>query len=112
MFIDPALPREGDLYKRITVAGHTFELRYGYYEERERDICPPVVIFPDLVTYPAYCPDDFPLVTQIQDACECYINSNGSPENWCGDCLHFSGQNPEIGICRCEQQKLTLSGGK
>lgn len=103
MFNDPVLPREGELYKRITVAGHTFELRYGYYEERERSLCPPVVIFPDLATYPVYCPDGFPLVTQIQDACRHYQCGSDSPEHWCGDCLHFSGEHSEIGICRCKQ---------
>lgn len=112
MFNDPTLPREGDLYKRITVAGHTFELRYGYYEDHERQLCPPVVIFPDLTASNIYCPEGYPLVTQIQDPCEHYKNNTGYPENWCGDCDHFSGEHPEIGICRCEQQKSTLSGGR
>lgn len=111
MFIDPAMPREGDLYKRITVAGHTFELRYGYYEEHERALCPPVVIFPDLIAEKVYCPNGHPLVTQIQDVCEYYINTSDFSENWCGDCDHFFGEYPEIGICRCEHHKSPLSGG-
>lgn len=112
MFNALNLPREGDLYKRITVAGHTFELRYGYYEDNERELCPPVVIFPDLMSQRLYCRDGYPLVTQIQDICEYYKSNTDHPENWCGDCDHFSGEHPEIGICRCEQQKISLLGGK
>lgn len=105
MFNDPGLPQEGALYKRITVAGHTFELLYGYYEEYERELCPPVVIFPDLIASPLYCKDGYPLVTQIQDSCEHYTAANGCEDNWCGDCDHFSGEHPEIGICRCEHRR-------
>lgn len=111
MFSDLAFPREGDLYKRITVAGHTFELKYGYYEEHERALCPPVVIFPDLVTYPVYCREGYPLVTQIQDTCEHYTATGDSAENWCGDCERFYSEHPEIGICRCDQKKRLYSGG-
>lgn len=105
MYHDPALPREGDVYKRLTVAGHFFELRYGYYEEHERTLCPPVVIFPDLTAACVHSPEGYPLVTQIQDACEHYIHSGSFPEHWCGDCAHFTGEHREIGICRCEHKK-------
>lgn len=99
-------PREGDLYKALTVAGHSFELRYGYYEEQERAYCPPVVIFPDLSSAPLHCEDGHPLVTQIQDPCE-HFTTTQEGEGWCGDCIHFSGEHREIGICRCKQrQKL------
>lgn len=111
MFTDPATPREGDLYKQISIAGHTFELRYGYYEEHERALCPPVVVFPDLLSKTVYCPEGFPLVTQIQDTCKYYSNTSHFPENWCGDCTYFFGEHPEIGICRCEYRKSTQSGG-
>lgn len=103
---EPDIPREGALYKQITVAGHAFELRYGYYQAQEREICPPVVIFPDLTQNKKYCPDGNPLVTQIQDPCEYYRSLSTPPENWCGDCCHFSSQHPEIGICRCKNHKL------
>lgn len=98
------LPREGDLYKVVTIAGHTFELRYGYYEEHERLICPPVVIFPDLISDPRFCPDGHPLVTQIQDACEHYTAGSGE-ENWCGGCAHFCSDQKEIGICKLPEMR-------
>lgn len=105
MIPDPMTPREGDIYKAFTVAGHPFELRYGYYDDRERASCPPVVIFPDLLAAPLFCPEGYPLVTQIQDPCPHYSAAPGREEVWCGDCTHFSGQEPEIGICRCEHRK-------
>lgn len=112
MFTDPNSPREGMLYKRITVEGHTFELRYGYYRAQERMLCPPVVIFPDLTVDKKYCPKGHPLVTQIQDPCEHYRAVSAPPENWCGDCSYFFGQHPEIGICRCDHHKIILTGGE
>lgn len=111
MLDTPAQPREGALHKRITVAGHTFELRYGYYQERERGLCPPVVLFPDLAAQRVYSPEGYLLVTQVQDACEHYCATIAPPENWCGDCTYFSGEHPEIGICRCAQHKLPQIGG-
>ena len=111
MFGDPVAPREGDLYKRITVAGHSFELRYGYYEEHERALWPPVVIFPDLSASSVYSAEGFLLVTQIQDACEHYLNPGDLPENWCGDCLYYQSEHPEIGVCQCPQNKLSSFGG-
>lgn len=113
---DSMIPREGDLYKTFSVAGHTFELRYGYYEDHERQLCPPVVLFPDLIATPLYCQEGYPLVTQIQDPCEHYSTALGREERWCGDCSHFSSEHPEIGLCRCPENKKPLlnseKGGK
>ncbi len=105
-------PREGDLYKRVTVAGHQFELRYGYYEEQERLSYPPVVLFPDLSEGLLHCEKGYPLVTQVQDPCEFYCPKKGAPDNWCGDCSHYEAEHREIGICRCEhRRKLSEEGG-
>ena len=43
--------RDGDLYKTVTVHGKTFELRYGYYEEYEREslFSEPIPIYPDFL---------------------------------------------------------------
>lgn len=104
MMTDPLIPREGELYKTLTIAGHSFELRYGYYEEREKAFCPPVLIYPDLVAAPLFAPDGSALVTQIQDPCPHFELAAGREEKWCGDCIHFDGPHPEIGICRCEHR--------
>lgn len=104
-------PREGDLYKRLEVAGHHFELRYGYYEDHERQLCPPVVIFPNLHDAPRYTADGYPLVTQVQDPCEHYCAIDDQESNWCSDCAHYSGEYREISICRCEHRRSTPQTG-
>ena len=105
MFSQLYAPSEGELYKELTVGGHYFEMRYGYYEERDRDKCPPVVIWPDLSDGKKRCQEGYPLVTQVQDPCPYYSPTEGSKDQWCGDCIHYTGQHREIGICRCEQRK-------
>lgn len=107
MRTDRASPKEGDLYKAFAVAGHPFELRYGYYDEQERPHCPPVVIFPDLLAAPLYHSDGHPLVTQIQEPCEHFVTAKDREEDWCGDCIHFSSEHREIGICLCDHRKRT-----
>lgn len=94
---------EGKLYKKLTVAGHEFELRYGYYSERERELCPPVVLFPDLRANPLFAEDGHPLVTQIQDPCHHF--SPIGEEAWCGECAYFGAEETEIGTCRCPDNK-------
>lgn len=106
VFYEHTIPREGELYKEITLAGHTFQLRYGYYEEHERLLCSPVVIFPDLITNPVYDPMGYPLVTQIQEVCPHYDSIDSCGENWCGDCRYFQSEHPELGVCRCEENKI------
>lgn len=107
-----SVPKEGQIYKSLTVGGHDFELKYGYYESHERELCPPVVIFPDLHRTPRYSPEGYPLVTQIQDPCRHYKEQSQAGEHWCGDCFYFTGEHREIGICRCPAHRLTVEGGK
>lgn len=111
MWAEPLIPNEGDLYKAFSVCGHEFELRYGYYEEHERSICPPVVIWPDLSDGEKRSAEGFPLVTQVQDPCEHYTPREGREDNWCGDCVYYTGEHREIGVCRCIQRKMPQAGG-
>lgn len=111
MWSEHQSPNEGELYKALTVGGHDFELRYGYYEERERSLCSPVVIWPDLSDGKKRCGEGFPLVTQVQDPCEHYAPKEGREDNWCGDCIYFTGEHREIGVCRCIQRKAPHAGG-
>ena len=105
MFSQFSAPNEGDLYKELTVGGHDFQMRYGYYEECDRMQCQPVVIWPDLSDGQKRSEDGYPLVTQVQDPCEHYTPTAGSQDYWCGDCIYYTGQHREIGICRCEHRK-------
>lgn len=113
MWAEYPTPREGDLYKALTVEGHVFELRYGYYDERERHVCPPVVIWPDLTDGSKRSLEGCPLVTQVQDSCPYYTPTQGREDHWCGDCVYYSGDHREIGICRCEARRSKkLCGGE
>jgi len=96
------LPREGDIHEIVQVGGHSFTIRYGYYDESERHTTDPIPIYPCFLTEPHYTDEGFPLVTRIQDACEHYFAGEGNQgDGWCADCLHCSGDQGEIGICQC-----------
>ena len=95
-----APPKEGDLYKRIEIDGHVFELRFGYYEEFERESGEPVVIYPDLTAQALYTKDGRRLVTAIQDPCEHYIVPEGrARDECCNDCRYYVTGGDDIGIC-------------
>ena len=56
-------PKEGDLYKEITISGKTFRLLYGYYEnfERENPFNEPIPIYPDFIKEPQYTAEGIPI---------------------------------------------------
>lgn len=111
MWVDQLQPQEGELYKQLSVAGHSFELRYGYYEEQERQHCPPVVIYPNLRSSPRYSEDGYPLVTHVQDPCEHYRTKDNREAHWCSDCAHYSQEYREISICKCEHRRVGRDKG-
>ena len=98
-------PREGDLYKRVTVAGRTFELFYGYYEDFERfgKYNDPIPIYPDFISAPEYTEDGIPYVTKMQDICRYY--QGNSTDDSCAQCAHFQIGDDLIGLCRCSQKR-------
>ena len=97
--------KDGDLYKVVTVHGVSFELRYGYYEEFERDAGDPIPIYPDFKSSPQYTDDGYPFVTQMQELCE-YGESSFS-DGCCADCRSYCDGEELIGICtRPENRKV------
>ncbi|MBE7065528.1 MAG: hypothetical protein E7384_06945 [Ruminococcaceae bacterium] len=108
---DSSIPKEGDLYKEITISGHIFELRYGYYEEYERQNGPPVVIYPDLEKEKIFTEDGYRIVSQVQDSCEYYKTETLPAEEWCSDCIYFFYEEKEIGVCRNENKRELKQGG-
>ena len=96
---------DGDIYKRISLAGHVFEIRYGYYEEYERQsqFSEPVPIYPNFQLCPVYTPEGHPLVTQMQSLCD-YGHSKFA-DGCCVDCSYFSNGEDLIGICLCPARK-------
>ena len=103
---DMTLPGEGDLYKIYAVSNHTFEIRYGFYEECERGRVEPLPVFPDLRKHPVYTKSGYPVTALIQAACEHYRPRQvRAPEHWCGDCVFYDGGKEEMGRCLCTLRK-------
>ena len=101
------VPVEGDLYKTVTVFGHTFELRYGYYSDTDRHT-EPVVIYPDFTKEPLYTENNEPFVTVLQDACECFkIKGRGkrTEDSTCSECIYFTQGEEWFGVCKCQSNK-------
>lgn len=98
--------REGELYKVLTAFGREFEIRYGYYEDFERDSNEPIAIYPDFLKHPQYTADGYPFVTQMQDVCSaCRLRSD---EDCCGNCTYFVIGKEMIGICRNEVNRYLI----
>ncbi len=102
----PAIPKEGELYKVITVHGKTFEIRYGFYEESDRNssFAEPMEIYPDFIKQPHYTELGTPFVTAIQTPCENF--SGETDENsTCEECSFYEHCEELLGICKCPQNK-------
>ena len=95
--------RDGDLYKIISLFGKSFEIRYGYYEEYERESGEPIPIYPDFVSCPVHTEEGYPFVTQMQELCE--HGESDFSDAFCADCKHYRHGDDLIGICTCEKNK-------
>ena len=97
--------REGDLYKTLTVFGHTFHLYYGYYDEIDRSSLygEPIPIYPDFRSSPCYTEDGRPFVTEMQDACRHFDGAEQGEE--CHACRHYEAGEDLIGICVCDRNR-------
>ena len=102
--------KEGELYKVIDVFGRKIELRYGYYEERERGRGEPIPIYPDFKKDPVYTDDGFPLVTQMQELCE--AGSSPYADGYCVDCAHYMHCTDLVGICKNKKNKKNTPKGE
>ena len=94
-------PKEGDLYKVISLGGKTFEIRYGYYEDFERGSSDPIPIYPDFMKVPCKTDDGRPFVTQMQALCE--FGTSTFEDGYCVDCEYFIEGDELIGICSCDK---------
>ena len=90
--------KEGDLYKSVELFGHRIELKYGYYEERERARGEPIPIYPDFKSHPLYTKEGYPLVTQMQEICE--HGSSRYKDGCCVDCDSYVQCEDLIGFCK------------
>lgn len=99
-------PKEGDLYKEVTISGKTFRLLYGYYEnfERESPLNEPMPIYPDFTKNPHYTAEGIPIVTAMQNVCEFYYGKNDEDSS-CSECSFFQKSEELFGLCNCPQNK-------
>lgn len=105
------IPREGDLHSIVIIDSHSFELRYGYCDERDRLTGEPYILYPDLASEPYFTGDGYRIVAALQPVCEHYSLPDGQEkEDCCYTCSHYPDQRSEIGICRCERMRQTPDG--
>jgi len=99
-----SVPKEGDLYKEVTICGKTFRLQYGYYEsfERESIFNEPIPIYPNFLEEPDYTCEGIPIVTAMQNVCE-YYNGKNDEDSSCSDCIFFERYEELFGLCNCPQ---------
>lgn len=100
------IPCEGDLHSIVTIGLHSFELRYGYCDERDRATGEPYILYPNLRSEPLYTEDGYRIVTALQKNCKHYAPPDGQEwEDCCYTCCFYPDQHSEIGICSCEQMR-------
>lgn len=97
--------REGELYRVIVLEGATFELYYGYYEDKDREnpLCEPIPIYPDFLKSPKYTDEGFPFVTDMQDACEYFKGKD--PNDGCYGCKNYRRGEEFLGVCLSESRR-------
>lgn len=96
-------PKEGDLYKVITLFGRRFELYYGYYEEIDRysTYNEPTEIYPNFIKNPVYTDDGIPFVTAFQETCKHYKKVKDTTDR-CIDCKFYQKGEELFGLCKCK----------
>lgn len=100
------IPKEGDLHSIVTIGPHSFELRYGYCDERDRLSGEPYILYPNLQESPLYTDDGSRIVTALQSVCEHYVPLTGQErEDCCYTCSFYPDQQSEIGVCGCEKMR-------
>ena len=106
-------PKEGDLFKVITAYGKTFEIRYGYYEECDRNLkdAEPMEIYPNFIENPQYTDEGIPFVTEMQVSCKHY-KGKIYEDSVCGDCAFYNRCEELLGICNCPEKKISKEDKK
>ncbi len=100
------VPREGDLHAVVTIDSYSFELRYGYCDERDRASGEPYILYPDLLTQPHFTVEGYRIVSALQSVCKYYtVPENREWEDCCYTCNHYPNPKDEIGICKCEDMR-------
>ena len=103
-------PKEGELYKIIEAHGKTFELRYGYYEDSDRQNpnIEPIEMYPNFIVNPLYTDDGIPFVTAMQSICEQFAlkskKYDEGVDNTCYNCSYYEKCEELLGLCKCRSR--------
>lgn len=98
--------REGDIYEVLSVDGGIFEIRYGYYEDFERDGSEPIPIYPDLEKTVIFGASGKRIVTHMQEPCPHFRPVSEDGTEWCcGCCLFYPDNMQMVNACECEYTK-------
>lgn len=103
------VPREGELYKRIEFEETVFEIRYGFYEERDRhsQYAEPMEIYPDFLKEPQYTREGIPFATAFQNPCE-YFGGNLNENSTCEECASYRQVEELLGLCECPKNRRRI----
>ncbi len=102
-------PKEGDLFKIIQLHGRTFEIRYGFYEECDRNnrFAEPMEIYPDFEKEPQHTDDGVPFVTAMQTPCENFSGEEHK-DSTCEECAFYDHGEELLGICTCPKNRKRM----
>ena len=106
-------PKEGDLFKVIHLYGRRFEIRYGFYEECDRNnqFAEPMEIYPDFLKDPQHTDEGIPFITAIQSPCE-YFAGNRDANSTCEECDYYRHGGELLGICICPKKRKTCNNAQ
>ena len=102
--------KEGDLHKVITAYGKTFEIRYGYYDEKDRQN-PEIEayeVYPDFELNPEYTDDGIPFTVAWKGPCAYFKLAQRykkNEDNGCFECKYFEKCEELLGVCRCRARQ-------
>ena len=99
----PPTPKEGDLFKVIEYMGQRFEIRYGYYEEKDRKF-ESMPIYPNFIQNPLYTDDGSPFVTAMQRPCK-HFKGKKDENSTCEECFYYQKCEELLGICTYSKNK-------
>ena len=101
-------PKEGDLFKIIQIHGKTFEIRYGFYEECDRNnrFAEPIEIYPDFLKSPQFTDEGIPFITAIQNPC-IHFSGQRDVNSTCEECAHYQHCEELLGLCTCPHNLKT-----
>ena len=105
------LIREDDIYEVLSADGGTFEIRYGYYEDFERDGSEPIPIYPDLTKTVIFGASGKRIVTHMQEPCSYFrpVSDDGA-EQCCGCCQFYPNNMQMVNACECKYTQAGTMG--